>query len=65
MHPTHRTSPGRKRRRRSHHALKAKHQTMCPLTGQPKQHHRVCKESGYVRPGLVIRVPKLGIGNES
>ncbi|TVQ78195.1 MAG: 50S ribosomal protein L32 [Phycisphaeraceae bacterium] len=64
MHPTHRTSPGRKRRRRSHLALEATLQTMCPLTGQPKQHHRVCKESGYVRPGLVIRVPKLGIGTE-
>jgi hypothetical protein len=28
----------------------------------PKQHHRVCKESGYVRPGLKIVVRKLGIG---
>lgn len=35
---------------------------MCPVSGMPKQHHRVCKESGYVRPGLVINVPKLGIG---
>lgn len=25
-------------------------------------HHRVCKESGYVRPGLRISVAKLGIG---
>ena len=39
-------------------------QTLCPLTGNPKQHHRVCKESGYVRPGLSIRVPKLGIGTD-
>jgi hypothetical protein len=30
----------------------------------PKQHHRVCKESGYVRPGLRISVPKLGIGSQ-
>jgi ribosomal protein L32 len=64
MHPTHRSSPSRTRKRRSHHALEAKHPTMCPLTGLPKQHHRVAKESGYVRPGLVIRVPKLGIGTE-
>jgi hypothetical protein len=28
----------------------------------PKQHHRACKESGYVRAGLQIKVPKLGIG---
>jgi ribosomal protein L32 len=62
MHPTHRISPSRKRKRRSHLALSAQLPTMCPLTGSPKQHHRVCKESGYVRPGLVIRVPKLGIG---
>ena len=36
--------------------------TVCPLSGMPKQHHRVCAESGYVRPGLRIKVPKLGIG---
>lgn len=36
--------------------------TMCPLTGVSKAHHRACTESGYVRPGLTIRVPKLGIG---
>jgi len=35
---------------------------VCPLSGMPKLHHRVCKESGYVRPGLKIKVPKLGIG---
>lgn len=32
------------------------------MTGMPKAHHRACKESGYVRPGLRIKVPKLGIG---
>lgn len=62
MHPTHRTSPGRTRRRRSHDALTSQPVTQCPSTGQPKQHHRVCQESGYYRPGLTIRVPKLGIG---
>lgn len=62
MQPTHRVTRGRTRRRRSHQALEAKHQTSCPLSGEPKQHHRACAESGYVRPGLVISVPKLGIG---
>jgi len=62
MQPTHRRSPGRTRRGRNHFAVKAKAQTLCPLTGTPKQHHRACHESGYVRAGLVIRVPKLGIG---
>jgi len=35
---------------------------VCPMTGMPKLHHRVCAQSGYVRPGLRIKVPKLGIG---
>jgi len=35
---------------------------MCPLSGMPKLSHRACTESGYVRPGLKITVPKLGIG---
>lgn len=64
MHPTHRTSPGRTRRRRSHLALDPQKPTLCPLTGENKMHHRASKESGYVRPGLVISVPKLGIGPE-
>jgi ribosomal protein L32 len=62
MLPTHRQSHGRSRRRRSHDALTAQMPTICPLSGMPKMHHRVSAESGYVRPGLVIRVKKLGIG---
>ena len=34
----------------------------CPLTGMAKLHHRAAKDSGYVRAGLQIKVPKLGIG---
>ncbi len=62
MQPTHRQSYGRTRRRRSHDALNPVMSTICPLSGTPKLHHRACKQSGYVRPGLVIRVKKLGIG---
>lgn len=62
MQPAFRQSYGRTRRRRSHHALAGSTQTLCPLSGMPKAHHRVCKESGYVRAGLRIKVPKLGIG---
>lgn len=62
MQPTHRVSYGRTRRRRSHHALTGAVPTVCPLSGMPKLHHRACKESGYVRAGLKISVPKLGIG---
>ncbi|HVU63054.1 MAG TPA: 50S ribosomal protein L32 [Phycisphaerales bacterium] len=64
MIPPFRQSHGRTRRRRSHHALKPVHPTLCPLSGMPKAHHRACSESGYVRPGLKISVPKLGIGVE-
>ncbi len=62
MVPALRQSHGRSRRRRSHDAITGKISTVCPLSGNPKLAHRVCKESGYVRPGLKISVPKLGIG---
>jgi large subunit ribosomal protein L32 len=62
MLPPQRVSHGRTRRRRNHHALEATHPTLCPLTGLPKMHHRACPTSGYVRAGLQIKVPKLGIG---
>ncbi len=62
MLPGQRQSYGRSRRRRSHDALDPIPSTMCPLSGMPKLPHKVCKESGYVRPGLKISVPKLGIG---
>jgi large subunit ribosomal protein L32 len=62
MLPAFRQSHGRTRRRRSHHAMKPVQTSVCPLTGMPKLHHRACKESGYVRAGLQIKVPKLGIG---
>ena len=62
MLPAFRQSHGRTRRRRSHHAMKGVVTSVCPLTGMPKLHHRACKESGYVRAGLQIKVPKLGIG---
>lgn len=64
MQPCFRQSHGRSRRRRSHHALAPVHPTACPLSGQPKMHHRACNESGYVRPGLKISVPKLKIGDK-
>ncbi len=62
MLPPQRQSHGRTRRRRSHHALTGATPAICPLSGMPKMHHRACKESGYVRPGLRVKVPKLGIG---
>lgn len=62
MLPNTRVPHGRTRRRRSHHALTGATPGICPLTGRSRAHHRACKESGYVRPGLKIRVAKLKIG---
>ena len=62
MLPAQRQSHGRTRRRRAHDSLRSLSVTLDPLSGMPKQHHRVCKDSGYVRAGLRISVPKLGIG---
>lgn len=64
MLPPQRVSPGRSRRRRSHHALTPIKAAICPVSGMPKLNHRACAESGYVRPGLTIKVKKLGIGIE-
>ncbi|MEM9083252.1 MAG: 50S ribosomal protein L32, partial [Planctomycetota bacterium] len=52
------------RNRRSHDALKPIQFTVDPVSGLARLTHRVAKSSGYVRPGLTIRVPKLGIGGE-
>ncbi|GEM_PF-289637 len=62
MNPPQRVSYGRSRRRRAHDALDIITPGVDPVSGQPKLHHRVGAETGYVRPGLTITVPKLGIG---
>ena len=62
MLPPMRVSYGRTRRRRNHHALSPINVAQDPISGLAKQHHRAAKDSGYVRPGLQIKVPKLGIG---
>jgi ribosomal protein L32 len=62
MLPPQKICYGRTRRRRAHHALTGVVTTLCPISGMPKLPHRVSRESGYVRPGLRISVPKLKIG---
>lgn len=54
--PAFRTSPARKRKRRSHLALKKPQWVIDPVSGMPKMPHRASKVSGYVRPGLQIEV---------
>jgi len=56
--PAFRTSPSRKRKRRSHQHLKRIEYVLDPLTGTPKLPHRASPESGYVRPGLQIKPKK-------
>ena len=51
-----RQSPGRTRRRRAHHALKSAHTVTCPNCGAAKRPHTACKDCGYVRPGLQLKV---------
>ena len=53
--PALRTSPSRKRKRRSHHALRATQTVLCPSCGAAKLPHAACKQCGYVRPGLQIK----------
>lgn len=62
MLPPQRISYGRSRRRRNHHAMVAISIGVDPVSGMPKAHHRAAGDSGYVRPGLSVVVPKLGIG---
>lgn len=56
MHPTHRTSPGRKRRRRSHLAMRGNHTVLCPNCGEVKLPHTACGNCGYVRAGLQLKI---------
>lgn len=65
MLPPQRVSHSRSRLRRAHHALTPATPTTCPDSGAPKLHHKACSVSGYVRPGLKIRVPKLKIGTNN
>jgi large subunit ribosomal protein L32 len=60
MTPAFRQSPGRTRRRRSHHALKASHTVLCPNCGTSKRPHTACSGCGYVRPGLQVKTSRAG-----
>ena len=53
--PAFRTSPSRKRKRRSHLAISPKRTVQCPNCGANKLPHAACRACGYVRPGLQIK----------
>ena len=53
--PAFRTSPARKRKRRSHLAIRPVKTTQCPNCGAARLPHVACTSCGFVRPGLQIR----------
>lgn len=47
--PKGRTSPSKKRRRRSHHRLAEKRYSTCPNCQAVKMPHRICPSCGYYK----------------
>jgi large subunit ribosomal protein L32 len=54
MLPVQKTSKARKRKRRSHHALKPIHYVSCAQCGNHKLPHAACDNCGYVNPSLAL-----------
>jgi large subunit ribosomal protein L32 len=54
MLPVQRHSKSRKRKRRSHLALKPIHYVRCPQCGDSKLPHAACGNCGYVNPKLAL-----------
>jgi large subunit ribosomal protein L32 len=60
MLPVQRHSKSRKRKRRSHLALKPIHYVRCPQCGNSKLPHAACGNCGYVNPKLALPVEQDG-----
>ena len=56
MLPVQKISKSRKRKRRSHHALKPTHFVRCPSCGNAKLPHAACSDCGYVNPKLALAI---------
>ncbi len=56
MLPVQKISKSRKRKRRSHHALKAMQLAACPQCGQARRPHAACQNCGYVNSHTSIEV---------
>jgi large subunit ribosomal protein L32 len=56
MQPVQKISKSRKRRRRSHHALRPTHYVTCPQCGNSKLPHAACENCGFVNPRLALVV---------
>jgi large subunit ribosomal protein L32 len=55
MQPVMKISKSRKRKRRSHHALRPIHYVRCPQCGNAKLPHCACDNCGYVNPKLALQ----------
>lgn len=56
--PKQRSTSGRRDRRRSHDALKARNAVNCPNCGEIRLPHRVCKKCGHYQGREVFAVEK-------
>jgi len=56
MLPVQRISKSRKRKRRSHQALKPIHYLRCPQCGSAKLPHVSCGSCGFVNPRLTVDI---------
>lgn len=54
MQPVQKISKQRKRKRRSHHALRATHYVRCPQCGSSKLPHAACGNCGFVNPSMSV-----------
>ncbi|HNZ16576.1 MAG TPA: 50S ribosomal protein L32 [Anaerolineaceae bacterium] len=54
--PKRKSTSGRRDRRRSHDALKARNSVVCPNCGEPRLPHRVCPKCGFYQGREVLSV---------
>jgi len=56
--PKRKSTSGRRDRRRTHDALKARNSVNCPNCGEPRLPHHVCPNCGYYQGREVLIISK-------